>query len=147
MARRRASVLRDRGVGVGDRVGIIGPNAPDWLAWMHATWMCGGTSVGLPIPLRIRNRTAVAEQTAALAGAVELPVIAPQASFAPLLAKDLVIEWAGADHAPPLDPSEFARLDDDDNLARIVPTSGTTSLPKGVSRSYARTNLSSISTS
>lgn len=147
MARRRASVLRDRGVGVGDRVGIIGPNAPDWLAWMHATWMCGGTSVGLPIPLRIRNRTAVAEQTGALADAFELRVVAAEASFAPLLDDHLVIEWAGADDAPPLAPSELVRLDDDDNLARIVPTSGTTSLPKGVSRSYARTNLGSISTS
>jgi fatty-acyl-CoA synthase len=144
MARRRASVLRDRGVRTGDRIGIIGPNAPDWLAWMHATWMCGAASVGLPIPLRIRDRSAVGEQIAALVDAFELSLVAAEERYASLLAEGLVVEWAGADTAAPLGASELVRLDDD-SVARIVPTSGSTSMPKGVARSYKRTNSTAIS--
>jgi fatty-acyl-CoA synthase len=146
MALRRASVLRARGVGPGDRIGVIGPNAPDWLAWMHATWMCGGTSVGLPIPLRIRDRAAVAEHVDALAKGFELKLVAAEERFAALLTDGLAIDWAEGDDAPPLDPSDLVRIDDD-SLARIVPTSGSTSLPKGVAGSYNGTNFDSISDS
>lgn len=147
MARRRAAVLRERGVSIGDRIGIIGPNKADWVAWMHAVWMCGGVGVGLPIPIRIRDRAAVADNINALVTAFEVTQVAAETRYVPLLAPAVAIDWADADATAPLDADELVRIDDDDHLARIIPTSGTTAMPKGVGRSYTRTNYPTINDS
>jgi acyl-CoA synthetase (AMP-forming)/AMP-acid ligase II len=135
-ARVRAARLRRAGVGRGDRVGIIGPNRPDWLAWAHATWMRGATIVPLPIPLRIRDRVGLTRQIGALAAGFGCRLIAAHERFVPLITDCAVISWddAGSLHDA-LAPEELVRANDD-TPARITPTSGSTATPKGVSRSY-----------
>ena len=141
MARIRAARLRDAGVAQGDRVGIIGPNAPDWVAWAHAGWLLGATLVAVPIPLRVRDRAALTNQIGALATGFNCRRIAAHERFVPLVDERLVIPWDDVGS-----PADALALDDlvriaDDTLAGITPTSGSTSAPKGVSRSYAVLSL------
>src|SRR5262245_55788473 len=58
-SRRMAAVLRARGLGPGERVGILLPNVPEYLIALFGTWMAGGVSVPL-------NPLMVAEEVAAL---------------------------------------------------------------------------------
>ena len=49
LALARAGRLAALGLEPGARVGVIGPNAPDWIAWTYAVWMMGATVVPLPV--------------------------------------------------------------------------------------------------
>ena len=139
-ARQRASRLLQRGAEPGDRIGVIGPNAPDWVAWAWATWMVGGTVVPLPTPVRVRDRAAVSAQLTAMASGFECNLIAAHEKFASLLPAEMVIDWKDAgsnEHA--LADADMVEADTR-SLAMILPTSGSTSAPKGVARSYHAVN-------
>ena len=47
----QAAILRARGVGRGDRVGLLGHNRPEWVGWAWATWLTGAALVPLPAPV------------------------------------------------------------------------------------------------
>jgi len=40
-----AAWLASRGVRNGDRVGILGPNGPEWVKWAFGSWAAGATVV------------------------------------------------------------------------------------------------------
>ena len=144
MAQVRAGRLRDDGLGVGDRIGIIGPSSPDWIAWAYAMWMIGGAYVPIQIPLRIRDRAALARQISAVADGFECTRIAAHDRFVPLVDESVVIRWEDTSSSiGPVEQSSFARVSSD-AIARIIPTSGSTSAPKGVSRSYASTGAEAM---
>ncbi|MEY2450821.1 MAG: fatty-acyl-CoA synthase [Acidimicrobiaceae bacterium] len=144
MALVRAGRLAALGVEPGARIGIIGPNAPDWIAWSYAAWMRGATVVPLPVPLRVRDREAVTAQLRALATGFECSYVAAHDKFIPLLPPETVIAWddaGAADHA--LAETDIVTADIR-SIAVILPTSGSTSAPKGVARTYRAVNGMSL---
>ncbi|MDI6909222.1 MAG: class I adenylate-forming enzyme family protein [Nocardioides sp.] len=130
--RRAARVLRSMGIAPGDRVGIFLPGASaDYLVLALAAIRLG--AVAACINARFKTR----ELGFALRNA-ECPVVFTVARFRDLFDTELydgtVIDvaaarsqWAGPAAVPPLDESVAT---DPDRPARIIYTSGTTSMPK-----------------
>ena len=50
---RRGGALVAKGIEPGDRVGVLGPNHPNWIGWAFGVWMAGAALVPLPYPLRV----------------------------------------------------------------------------------------------
>jgi acyl-CoA synthetase (AMP-forming)/AMP-acid ligase II len=97
--------------------------------------MLGGTLVPLPIPLRVRDRAAVAAHLDAFVGGFECAHIAAHERYASLLPAELVIPWDDYGSAGALNEADMVEADRD-SLALITPTSGSTSAPKGVGETY-----------
>ncbi|MEY2450819.1 MAG: fatty-acyl-CoA synthase [Acidimicrobiaceae bacterium] len=136
LARIRGGRLAVLGVGPGTRVGVLGPNAPDFVGWAYGTWLLGATLVPIPVPLRVRDPGAVSTQLTATAASLGCSVVAAHERFAPLLPPDVAVGWddhGSADDA--LGESDFVEGRDDD-YSFIQPTSGTTAAPKGVGWTY-----------
>jgi acyl-CoA synthetase (AMP-forming)/AMP-acid ligase II len=136
-ARQRAGRLLALGAKPGVRVGIVGPNTLDWLAWAWAAWLVHATLVPIPIPLRVRDRDAVAAHMNALARGFGCRFVAAHDKFAGLVPMEMLIEWEDA--GAPDDALSDGDVTDPDpsSLAMVVPTSGSTSAPKGVGRTFA----------
>jgi fatty-acyl-CoA synthase len=126
----RAEVLRERGVGRGDRVGVVGPNVGDWAAWAFGVWVAGGTVVPLQFPLGVRDRDAVSEQLNRLARRASCRVIACERRFEGSFAPEMVVPW---DEPLPTEVADFdiSKVRPDD-VAVIQFTSGSTGDQKGV---------------
>src|SRR6185503_19495023 len=121
-----------------------GPNEAEWVAWSHAAWMCGATTVPMPVPVRIRSRSAVEAHLNAFASGFECSTIAAHERFASLFADQLTISWGDAGSpSDALSPDELVRLNDD-TLAIVAPTSGSTAAPRGVGRTYARHDTTAL---
>jgi acyl-CoA synthetase (AMP-forming)/AMP-acid ligase II len=136
-ARQRAGRLLALGAAPGDRIGVVGPNTSDWLAWAWAAWMARAALVPIPIPLRVRDRDAVAAHMSALARGFGCRFVAAHDKFAALVPKEMLIEWedAGAPEGA-LTDGDVADPDPS-SMAIVIPTSGSTSAPKGVGRTFA----------
>jgi fatty-acyl-CoA synthase len=133
-ALRVAATLQAQGVRVGDHVAILGPTTRDLVTTIQAVWLAGGTVMVLPLPMRMGSIEEFVAQTRArvLHGDTDLLVIDPQ--LAPFLEAhpsdpttvqldDLVAASGHPYTQPP---------DDDERLAVLQFTSGSTSDPKGV---------------
>jgi long-chain acyl-CoA synthetase len=136
---RMATVLRDRGMRVGDRVGVMLPNVPQFPVAYYGVLRAGGTVVPMNVLLKRREIAFYLEDSGAQlllawhgfaeearggaedAGA-ELIEVEPS-SFTQLL--------SGAEPSPGL-----AEVGDDDT-AVILYTSGTTGKPKGAELTHA----------
>jgi long-chain acyl-CoA synthetase len=81
MSQRMAAALRQRGLKPGERVGILLPNVPEYLAVLFGTWMAGGIVVPLN-PLMVR------EEIEALLQATDCRVVVALDLLLPLLATD-----------------------------------------------------------
>jgi acyl-coenzyme A synthetase/AMP-(fatty) acid ligase len=154
--KRWASVLRDAGIGKGDRVVVVIPKIPDWLFCMTALLRIGAVAVPSAEQLRAKDLLYRAQHSGAVgmighvSNAAEIEQIRGDA---PALRAWLVVGgehpgWIAADplvrDARPWDGAPTTP----DDMAYIVYTSGTTKDPKGVVHTVAWTfaNRSQAST-
>jgi long-chain acyl-CoA synthetase len=75
-ARRAGACLRRRGIGPGDRIGILLPNMPEYLIAAYGVWMAGGTVVSLS-PLMVAEEISGLVQQTGCRVVVSLDVLAP----------------------------------------------------------------------
>jgi acyl-CoA synthetase (AMP-forming)/AMP-acid ligase II len=128
----RAAELNARGVGTGDRVGVIGPNCPRWAEWGYAVWLSGATLVPLPIPMRIRDGESFAEQILSLVRAAGCSLVVADPRFLSVLPAQITIDWDTTIPRRTFSPVAVSPQD----VAVIQFTSGSTSSPKGVLLSH-----------
>lgn len=121
------SWLADRGVGRGDRIGLLGPNRPEWAVWAFGIWSAGAALVPLQLPLRVRDRSAFADRVEAIARAGGCRLVVADPALKDAVPADLTVPWdeppGATDHG--LDPPGPA------DPAVIQFTSGSTAAPKG----------------
>ena len=130
-----ARALAAKGLGVGDRIGILGLNRHEYIAVMFGAMRAGI----VPVPINIKMPPAAVADIAHDAG-VKLMFTA--AAQRPLCPTDIpVVDFDGAGNGAtygafldpgPFDPHEPA----DDDVAFQVYTSGSTGRPKGVLLSH-----------
>ena len=128
-AQRAAERLAELGVRRGDRVGILGPNRPEWVVWAYAAWRAGAILVPLPFHLFIRSQEAFARNIASLTSNAGCKLVAVAPQFRDAVPAALAMDWAIPERGEP-----SARLEppDPNDDAVIQYTSGSTADPKGV---------------
>jgi acyl-CoA synthetase (AMP-forming)/AMP-acid ligase II len=128
-ARERAAFLISRDVAPGDPVGVLGPNAPEWVLWAMGAWLARAALVPVPYPIRVRDRDSFAFQVGAATRAVGCRLIVAHPKFDSMLPdEDMVVDWSTR---PPVSSSLDGRRPEPDDIAVIQLTSGSTALPKG----------------
>ncbi|MGW5439581.1 AMP-binding protein [Nocardia asteroides] len=147
-----ATALRRRGIGRGEPVGILSPNAPEFLTALFGIAGAGAAATPLPLPVGARATAAYPAKLAAITAAAGMRtvLVSPRfASMIPLLGgigvefvdtTDLITGvTADPDILPDLGPGD---------AAIVQFTSGSTALPKGVRLTHANVvaGLSAIRT-
>lgn len=134
-ARRGAAFLAERGVRPGDRVGVLGPNRPEWVRWAFATWFAGAAMVPVPLPLRVRDRAGFVESTRQILEIAGVKLLLAHRMIAQAMPSDAIVSWEFEPPAvpkgwedPPVGPGDSAV---------IQFTSGSTSAPKGAVLTHA----------
>jgi fatty-acyl-CoA synthase len=133
-AERAAERLAGLGVRRGDRVGLLGPNRPEWVTWAYGIWRAGATLVPLPFHLFIRNQEAFARNICSLASAAGCRLAIASPDFLRSVPEGLGIPW----DVPERNDGPMARPDrpESGDIAVIQYTSGSTAAPKGASLSH-----------
>jgi fatty-acyl-CoA synthase len=132
-ARAMAAALQSRGVGPGVHVALLGPTSRPLVTAIQAVWLAGGTLVCLPLPMRLGSIEEFAHQTRRRIQNARAALVVVDPELEPFL----VIE-PGDPPVVRLDELRGAAArwerhdDDDDRLAIIQFTSGSTDDPKGV---------------
>jgi fatty-acyl-CoA synthase len=133
-----AAALQARGVAPRDHVALLGPTTRLLVTAIQATWLTGGTTVMLPLPMRLGSIDDFVHQTRARIVASDAKVVLADPQLAAFLDPQpgdppivLLDELAAA--ASNLGADAYERpADDPDALAILQYTSGSTSDPKGV---------------
>ncbi|MEJ8813126.1 AMP-binding protein [Variovorax ureilyticus] len=132
-----ATVLRAKGLGAAQRVCLLASNAPEYLIFYHAVLRCGSALFPINADLSSSEIAYIlghADPVLAVCDASHsLPLADAQARAArpvpSLVLEDLFREAGRVDGGAAPAPLQEPREDD---LALVIYTSGTTSLPKGV---------------
>jgi fatty-acyl-CoA synthase len=132
-AQAMATALQSRGVGPGVHVALLGPTSRPLVTAIQAVWLAGGTLVCLPLPMRLgsieefahqtRRRIENAKATLVIVDPELEPFLATQPGDPPVVRLDELHGDAARWERPP---------DDEERLAIIQFTSGSTDDPKGV---------------
>lgn len=133
-AARLATVLRDAGVGRGDRVGCYLSNSPSWVVASMAAWLNGAAvgAVGTLLPGPEATTLFELAETKIIVAAEDAAELAPGQSVIRVDAAGVV-----SDPAAEMMDVEAEPLPDLDDLALIIFTSATTGFPKGITHTHA----------
>ena len=145
--KRWAAVLRDAGIGAGDRVVVVIPKIPEWLFCMTALLRIGAVAVPSAEQLRAKDLAYRATHSGAVgmighvSNAEEIDGVRP---LAPALRSWLLVGgerdgWTGTDRLVEAASAWDGAPTKRDDLSYIVYTSGTTKDPKGVVHTVAYT--------
>jgi fatty-acyl-CoA synthase len=126
-ARRGARRLAALGVEPGDRVGVLGPNRPEWVVGAFAAWIAGAALVPVQIPLRIRDPDAFRERLRSLVEAGRCRLVLADPALAALLPDGVAVAWDEAGEESSEEPVGPAPS----STAVVQFTSGSTAMPKG----------------
>ena len=148
-ARSVAAALRNRGVAPGDRVAVVLPTGPDFVACFFGVLLAGAIVVPLYPPVRLGKLAEYHQRTAAMLQAVQAALVITDDRISPALQAPL------AQAAPRLGCVAAAELDGQDapeitarpgDIALIQFSSGTTHDPKPVALTHANLlhNLAAI---
>ncbi|PPK64917.1 AMP-binding protein [Actinokineospora auranticolor] len=137
-ARAMAAGLVARGVERNEPVGILCPNAPEFLQSLFAVSAAGGAATPLPLPLGMRHAGAYPARLAAIAEVAGMRRILVSHRFGALAdgLREAVPGLEIISTADAAGPGELPEVGPDD-LAIVQFTSGSTSLPKGVRLTHA----------
>ena len=141
-AKRLGSALKGLGVGKGDRVIIQMPNLPEAIIGFWAVWGIGAVIVPINFMVGERETAHIYQDTGAkvvISTSKLLPVVEKCRTTAPVIKHIIVVDSETHPGTLSFDDlvakgSENGDMEptDDDDLAALIYTSGTTSLPKGV---------------
>ena len=130
-AESRARSLLSLGVGPGERVGVLGPNSPDWAIWAASVWRLGATLFPLPYPW-LTTAESLSQQLAAMTAAVDCRLVLAHPDMLASVPEQLRVAWNDV----PAGHGRVPSTPSPDDLAVIQLTSGSTAAPKGVMLSH-----------
>jgi fatty-acyl-CoA synthase len=138
-ARAMAAELQARGVAPGDHVALLSPTSRALVTAVQAVWLCGATTVVLPLPMRLGSIDEFVAQTRGRVRNADVTLVLADAELAPFMGDatdgDPPMVLLGDVHPGPgrATAASYDRPRDDlDALAILQFTSGSTSDPKGV---------------
>jgi fatty-acyl-CoA synthase len=152
-AQAAAATLQSRGIGPGHQVAILGPTTRPLVTAIQAAWLSGAAVVVLPLPMRLgsldefvaqtRQRILGADASIVLVDPDLAAFVNPEPGDPPMVMLTELMPGA-ADLADPADWKP--PLIDENDLAILQFTSGSTSEPKGVMLPHGRmaANLDAI---
>jgi len=138
-SRALAGQFRDRGLNVGDRVGIVVPNRVEFVVALLAVWRLGA----VPVPINTREaapETAFILEDCVAAGLIYdpgFPHAIPEEESVPTLFWRLSVDDFSKEGTEPVHQTPVEIYEDD--MACLMYTSGTTGKPKGAMLSHLGT--------
>jgi long-chain acyl-CoA synthetase len=138
-ANQTAALLRDRGVGVGDRVGLVLPNVPQFTVLFYGAAIAGAVVVPMNPLLKAREvRYYLEDSKAALVFTWHEMAEEGRAGAEQADVPCVVVDPAGfTDLLKDFEPATEVATRDDDDTVVLLYTSGTTGQPKGAELTHA----------